>query len=136
MAESTITEEQMVSLVRKALLVAGKEMGEEGDHWPVVKAAIHGIMRDWEYLKIERNVHEELRVHVYAQLDEMDKILLTCPEDVRVDAEPNLKQLREIYDAYFASVDEGKISLSAEDLPAHVKSAQAIIMTLEGSNGD
>jgi len=41
-------EEQMVHLMRNALLVAGHEMGADGDHWPVVKATIHSLMKDWE----------------------------------------------------------------------------------------
>ena len=41
----------MVSLVRNALLVAGHEMGANGDHWPVIKSTIHSIMKDWEDLK-------------------------------------------------------------------------------------
>ena len=65
-------EEQMVHLVRNALLVAGHEMGKDGDHWPVVKSTIHSLMKDWEDLKVERNVHAELKKHVYAQLDEME----------------------------------------------------------------
>jgi hypothetical protein len=129
--EMHLTEEQMMSLVRNALLVAGHEMGETGDHWPVINSTIHSVMKDWEDLKIERNVHAEMRKHVYEQLDEMDRVLLTCPEDLQADTASKLKGLREIYDAYFEKVHARNLSIEEEDIPAHVKRAQAIIRTLE-----
>jgi len=131
MSEARITEEQMVMLVRNALLVAGHEMGVDGDHWPVIKSTIHSIMKDWENLKIERNVQAEMRLHIYDQLDEMDQILVTCSAEVQADTGPKLKQLREIYDAYFDTVDAENLAVDENKIPAHVKRAQAIIMTLE-----
>jgi hypothetical protein len=130
-----MTEEQMVGLVRNALLVAGLEMGgPEGDHWPVIKDTIHNVMKDWEDLKTERNVHAEMRVHLYAQLEKMEAILTTCPDDVKADAAPKLKQLRELYDAHFTEIDKNDIYLSDEETPAHVKRAEAIIKTLEADD--
>lgn len=131
MPETKMTEDQMAALVRNALIIAGTEMGADGDHWPVINATIHSVMKDWENLKIERNVHEELRTHLYVQLDRMDEILLTCPDDVKAEAAPKLKKLRDIYDAHFTSIDEKQLSLNEDEKPDHVKRAQAIIKTLE-----
>lgn len=134
MSAIKINEEQMVKLVRNALLVAGNEMGEEGDHWPVVNSTIHSIMKDWEELKIERNVHAEMRTHLYEQLDRMDEIIVSCPDEVKADAEPKLRKLREIYDAYFSMVAPKDICINEDDMPVHVKRAEAIIMTLENDD--
>ncbi len=135
MTSSKMTEEQMVGLVRNALVVAGMEMGgPEGDHWPVVKDTIYNVMKDWEELKVERNVQAEMRVHLYAELDRMDTVLAACPDDVRADAGPKLKQLREVCDAHFAKVEANDIYIDDEQMPAHVKRAETIIKTLEADN--
>ena len=126
-----ITEDQLVGLVRNALLVAGTEMGEAGDHWPVIKSTIYSIMKDWEDLKIERNVKAEMRTHIYADLDELDRLLRTCSEEAQAHSAPKLKKVREIYDAYFDDVDPANVSIDENDIPVHVKRAQAIIQTLE-----
>jgi hypothetical protein len=129
-----LTEAQMVQLTRNALLVAGQEMGETGDHWPVIKSTIHSIMKDWEQLQIERNVHAELKIQLYEQLREMERILPTCTADVQADAAPKLKELREVYDAYFTDIDEDKLILDDAEVPQHVKRAKAIIETLEAED--
>ena len=36
----TMTDDQAVNLVRNSLLVAGQEMGHDGDHWPVIKSTV------------------------------------------------------------------------------------------------
>lgn len=126
-------EEQMVHLVRNALLVAGQEMGN-GDHWPVVKSTIYSIMKDWEDLKIERNVHAELKKHLYAQLDEMDRLAQNHTAAEKAEALPKLKELREIYDAYFEPANKEFLKLNKEDTPIHVKRAQHLLKTLEDEN--
>ena len=133
MTTKPISEEQAVHLVRNALLVAGQEMGN-GDQWPVVKDTIYKIMKDFEDLKIERDVHAELKKHIYAELDEMDRILFTCNETDRADAAPKLKKLREIYDAYFEPVDGRQLHISDDSVPAHVVRAENLLMSLEGEN--
>ncbi|MGB9153579.1 MAG: hypothetical protein WCD70_10890 [Alphaproteobacteria bacterium] len=130
MTANAKTEEQMVHLVRNALLVAGQEMGN-GDQWPVIKDTVYRVMKDWENLKVERNVQSELKKHVYEQLNEMDRIYMTCTPEERAEAGPLLKQLREIYDAYFAPVDNSQLTLSDEDTPIHVKRAEHLISSLE-----
>ena len=132
---SAINEEQMVHLVRNALLVAGNEMGD-GDHWPIVKDTIYRVMKDWEDLKIERNVRNEMKKHIYARLDEMDKLLTISSEEIRVNDAPKLKELREIYDAYFEPLDMSQLSLSDEDMPIHVKRAEKLISSLENDHDD
>ncbi len=126
-----VSEEQMVHLVRNSLLVAGHEMGAEGDHWPVIKSTIHSVMKDWEDLKIERAVHEELKIQLTALLAEMDRHLMTCPDAIKPAVAEKLKELHELHDAYFASVDESDLRLSDEQMPMHVKRAEILIDTLE-----
>lgn len=133
MTAKQLNEEQMVSLVRNALLVAGQEMGPEGDHWPVINSTIHSIMKDWEDLKIERNVDVELKTHLYAQLEQMEKNIVHFSVDVQRDVEPKLKQLRDIYDAYFLDAENAE-PLRAEEIPTQIKRAKAIIDTLEEEN--
>lgn len=130
MTDKAKSEEQMVFLVRNALLVAGQEMGN-GDHWPVVKDTVHKIMRDWENLKIERNVDDELHIHLYDQIKEMEAGLGECAPDVRKVLEPRIKELREVCDAYFSDIDQSAIEYDENTAPEHVKRMKAILNTLE-----
>lgn len=129
-----VTEDQMINLVRNALLVAGEEMGAEGDHWPVIKSTIHDIMKDYEDLKIEQNVHQELKIQLTALLNEMDENLKTCPADIKPAVEEKLKQLHELHDAYFSSIDKTSLRLSDDEKPVYLKRAEILIDTLEDDN--
>lgn len=122
-----LREEQMKTLIRNALMVAGQEMGEEGDHWPVVKNTITDVMRDWEELEIERAVHTELKKQMTHYLDDMMAILKTCKPAVQQEAEPYIRELRDIYDAAFNEPEEEVIDLAEEDKPIHIKRAEAMI---------
>ena len=96
-----MTEEQKMMFLRNALVVAGQEMGDDGDHWPVIKSTVHAIMKTWEDVKTERNVDNEMKTHLYQQLQIMENGLGDCTADARKAIEPKLKELREVYDAYF-----------------------------------
>lgn len=141
MTETTtieMTEDDMKTLVRNALMVAGQEMGETGDHWPVIKNTIKDVMRDWEELEVERAVHAEMKRHLYEQLHAMEEVLKTCTPDVKADVAPRLMELREVYDAFFSDVHQETIYLAddedEEDKPLHIRRAEAIIETLEEEN--
>ena len=127
------SEEQMVQIVRNALLVAGQEMGD-GDQWPVIKDTIYKIAKDYEDLKIERNVDDELKTHLYAQLKGMEAGLVTCSPEMRAKLEPKVKELRDVCDAYFSDVDRSAIVYDADEAPEHVKRMRAILATLEDKN--
>lgn len=129
------TEEQMVFLVRNALLVAQQEMGD-GDQWPVVKDTIHKIMKDWEDLKVERNVDEELRVHLYAQIKEMEAALPECTAEARAILEPRIKEWKEVCDAYFSDIDPNAVDYNDSNTPPHIKRMNAILETLEDNAHD
>ncbi len=134
-----LTETEMQTLVRNALMVAGQEMGEKGDHWPVIKQTITDVMRDWEALRIEREVHAEMKRHLYQQLAAMEQILLTCPKEEQKDIAPRLAELREIYDAFFTDVEREELYLEEDyelyldeaEKPLHIRRAETIIETLE-----
>lgn len=98
-------DEKLVHLARNAMIVAGMEMGKEGDHWPVIKANIHAMMRDYEQLKIETAVYEELREHLGSVVKEYERILTVCRPATREKAEPLVQELREIYEAAFAPIN-------------------------------
>jgi hypothetical protein len=132
---TNMTEEQAVHLVRNALLVAGSEMGAEGDHWPVIKSTIHQLMRDQENLRIERNVEAELKQHFKDIIDDIEKSARLCPDDARQEAEKIVHDLRELYTARFAPVDPTMIVVCDADLPIHIQRAEAIISTLGGAHG-
>lgn len=121
-----MTEAEAVMLVRNALLVAGNEMGE-GDHWPVIKSTINAIEKDYEALLFERDIHAEMKRSFYERLERMERILPTCPKEEQEAEGPALKNLREIFDAYFSGVDESKIIVDEEDYPEHTKRAKLII---------
>ena len=126
-----MTEAQMVGLVRNALLVAGYEMGQTGDHWPVINDTIHSIARDWEESKIQREVDAEMKIHLYQYLDNMEAKLVKCTAEQRANLEPRFKKLRDLYDAYFTPVNayiEQPIHL--EEVPPHIKRMKNILATL------
>jgi hypothetical protein len=130
MKTESLNEEQMVFLVRNALLVAGQEMGR-GDEWPVVKDTIFKIMKDWEDLRIERAVDEQLKIHLYDQIKKMEESLAECSPDAREVLEPKVREWREVCDAYFADVDPGAVHCDEENAPEHIKRMKAILGTLE-----
>lgn len=134
-------DDKMVHLARNAMLVAGMEMGKEGDHWPVIKANIHSLMRDYENLKIETAVQEELREHVGKIIGEMERSLTDCSAATKAKAEPHIRKMRELYDAMFAPADEAVVAAAAvadEEETGYVpwKSAKAIIETLSEEKND
>lgn len=126
-----IVNEDMMRLVRNALLVAGQEMGSRGDHWPVINETIKQITEDWEKLKIERAVHEEMKHYLYENLEEMERLLPTLAPEVQADARPKLKQLRELYDSHFEDADPNALYLEDAELPMYVKRADIILDELE-----
>jgi len=134
MAKTMMTEAQMVGLVRNALLVAGYEMGQTGDHWPVIADTIHSIAKDWEEWKLEKEVDAEMKIHLYEQLGNMEKELPNCDATAQAELAPKLKELREVYDSYFSDIDETAEYINEFDIPAYAKRAEAIIATLGGSH--
>lgn len=132
--EAADFEARMVGLVRNALLVAGHEMGDEGDHWPVIKSTIKEIDKDYEDLQIERSVHAEMKKHLYKQLEKMEAELEHLPTETKTEAAPKLIELREIYDAFFSEADETKLIANTDEEPMHIKRARAIIATLEADD--
>lgn len=138
-----LTEADMQRLVRNALLVAGQELGESGDHWPVIKQTIADLMQDWEQLRIEREVHAEMKRHLYEQLAAMEQVMLTCTKEEQKDIAPRLSNLRQVYDAFFTDVEKEELYLAddtelylddgeeEEDRPLHIRRAEAIVDTLE-----
>lgn len=130
-AHKQMPEEQAVALVRNALLVAGMEMGAEGDHWPAIKSTIHSVVKDWEDLKTERNVDAELKKHLYKHLSEMEAGIAQCDAKVRAEVAPLLSQLREIYDAYFSDAADEAVMVYENEEPVHLQRARIILDTLE-----
>lgn len=128
-------DDKMVHLARNAMLVAGMEMGKEGDHWPVIKANIHTLMGDYEKLKIEQAVQEQLREHVGKILGEMEQALTQCSAATKAKAEPHVRKMRELYDATFAPANQAVLQSALADDEGEAgyvpwKSSAAIIGTL------
>ncbi|MDD3030104.1 MAG: hypothetical protein PHS57_07485 [Alphaproteobacteria bacterium] len=130
MTTSKLTEEQIVFMTRNALLAAGQEMGAD-DAWPVIDDTIVKIMKDWEDLKIERDVDAEMRIHLYEQLKVMEAGLAECAPDVREQAAPHIQALREACDAYFEEINPDAMAYDEEDAPDHIKRMKAILGTME-----
>ena len=95
----------MLNLARNALLVAGHEMGSEGDHWPVIKAAVHGLARAYEAMKIEEEVTSQLRIHMKSALDEYEQLVEHHGDELDETQRDELQQfianMRELYHARF-----------------------------------
>lgn len=129
-----LSDEEMLQLVRNALIVAGNGMGATGDHWPLIKSTIRSIMKDWENLKIARAVHEEMKEHLFKQLEAMERVLPECAPDVQANVRPKLKELREVYEAYFSDIDPNMTYIDSSQLPMHVLRAEVILDRLEMEN--
>jgi hypothetical protein len=128
--EKTLSEGQMVNLVRNALLVAGQEMGEDGDHWPVIKSTIHKMMQDWEQLQIERNVDAELKIHLDEVLRKLGRAVDECAPEDREFVTKKFNQLKETYNAYFQPVQLTDLYVDKDELPVHAQRAEQILQTL------
>ena len=127
-----MNEMQRVGLVRNALLVAGYEMGESGDHWPVINDTIHSVAKCWEEHRIQKNVDAELKIHLYEHIKAMEAELANCDEQTRAEFLPLLKDAKEACDAYFEPVDFKNAPVRDEEVPEFLKRAEVIISTLDG----
>ncbi|MBI1272588.1 MAG: hypothetical protein GC131_00680 [Alphaproteobacteria bacterium] len=131
-------QDRLLQLARNALMVAGHEMGKEGDHWPVIKATIAGITKDYEELQIERAVSAELEEHMGDIVCEYEEMLASCDNPaLRAELEPVVREMRDVYEANFAPVDHSKIgSPEDKDAPGFVpwRSAGHIIKSLMEKN--
>ena len=130
MTHEAFDDERMVHLVRNALIVAGQEMGD-GDQWPVIKDTIYKIMKDWEDLKIERNVFDEIRKHCAHTIRELEQIRATCDDDLKVAINKSLQEMRAVYYAAFTQPAPEQIYMDADTIPAHIKRADEILKTME-----
>jgi hypothetical protein len=130
-----MSEAQAVHLVRNALVVAGEEMGQDGDHWPVIKSTVHNIMKDWEDLQIERNVTVELEKHCRDILNDMEKSLELCPPDLLPEAQAAMKELWHLHKARFEPIDQTMFVICDADIPIYIKRAEAIMRTLGDNHG-
>jgi len=132
---ATMTEENMVTLVRNALLAAGHEMGKAGDHWPVIKSTIYKVMKDWENVKAEREITAELKTKFGDIIKSMERDLDRMPADLRPEGKKIVSRMRELYEARFSPVDMTMFVVCDEDIPIHIRRAESIIKTLEDGNG-
>lgn len=116
----------VLNLARNALLVAGHEMGDGGDHWPVIKAAVHGLARAYDAMKIEEEVTAQLRVHMRAALDEYEGLLASYSSDLdpsqRAELEKFVADMRDIYSARF-------------DAPANDNPMEELMRLATGTDG-
>lgn len=131
MAVKAVNEDQMIDIVRNALLVAGQEMGRDGDHWPIINSTIYEIMKDWEELKIERNVFAEVKKHYEDMIQQLVAVRNGSSEEEKVELDNTIVELRALYRACFDEVQNEYIDLEQEEIPQHIKRGKAIIDTLE-----
>jgi hypothetical protein len=130
-----LSDEETFSLLRNALLVAGDELGgKEGDHWPVVKQTIHELSRDVEERRLNRQADAEMKRHLYAILREAEADVKKLSKAEQDEALPKIKELREIFDAYFEPAEVDELVLEDIPMPQHVKTAAAILETWEEEN--
>ncbi len=126
-----LTEEEAVRYLRNALLVAGEEMGPDGDHWPVIKDTVYKIVKDWEDLKQERAVEAEAKKYIYHDLAQMDALAeKTEDPEAKAKVQAILKELRENLDASFETPAENREAVDDHEMPPHLQRAAAIIATL------
>ena len=136
MTGKAMTEDQMVHIVRNALIVAGQEMGQDGDHWPVINATIHDIMEDIEETKAKRAALIQVKKYYEDMIRELVSIRNKKNENDKAEMEAVISEIRALYRACFDEVDLANVYLSETDLPQHFKRADIIISTLgDDDNG-
>ena len=138
MTATHTTEEQAVNLVRNALLVAGHEMGKDGDHWPVIKATAFSIMKDYEdWSRSNKMCLRKSNSIISDLIVEMQGI---CNECARIKKTAKYNPPLRIASKFTALVSRRSTKivfmLISKTLPAHMKRAETIIETLEDDNAE
>ncbi len=106
-------EEVYVRVAKNALLIAGHEMGRDGDHWPAIKAAIYGITREFEALTVEEDVSAELETHLQELINRYATVMENAPVALQKELRPIIDEMQEVYNARFEPVAP-RLLLAAE----------------------
>ena len=136
MTAKAMSEDQMVHLLRNALLVAGHEMSDNGDQMPVVNATIHDLTRNWEDTKAKRNALDEVKKYYETMIEDLVAIRNRSALEVRGEMDDTIIELRTIYRACFDEIAHDDIYLSDENMPEHLQRAAAILDTLGEENDE
>jgi hypothetical protein len=133
--KKAVNEELMLQIVRNALLVAGKEMGD-GDHTPVINATIHGLAKDWEDIKNKRAAISEVQKHCDFVIAELTDIRndARCEDHLRASIDTAIGEIKDAYDAAFAPVDPGEVYMDPTLVNLNYKRAERIIRSLEDAH--
>ncbi|QQR69347.1 MAG: hypothetical protein IPI58_01295 [Alphaproteobacteria bacterium] len=131
-------EQALVQAACNAVILAGQEMGADGDHWPLIKATLHGMIEDYRDLRIERAVSKEMEDHLGTLINDYESLLNLCPRELAEQIAPMIAQMREVYEARFVPPERKIMSLKADqdsDLTTNAdfvpwRSAQALILSL------
>jgi hypothetical protein len=123
-------EEKMIDMACNALTIAGQEMSE-GDHWPIIRATVESIRKDFEELQTEREIFEEVRKHYEGMIRDLELMRAEAPTNLKPAFRTAIGKLRDICNATFAPVGDNDLYIDTENLPTHVKRAKVIIDTLE-----
>lgn len=101
----------LLHMARNALLEAGHEIGEDGDHWKIIKDTMAGLARAYEALKIEEEITDQLRVHMKDALDSYSNLLESFASELEPDVLAELRkfvaELRDVYNARFDDMSDG-----------------------------
>lgn len=138
----------LLHMARNALLEAGHEIGEDGEHWRLIKDTMGGLARAYEALKIEEEVSDQLRVHMKDALDNYETLLESFATELEPDVLAELRrfvtELREIYTARFDDL-QGELDPLADlralahDIDGMLSPEDASIVLnqkLEAANGE
>jgi len=128
-----ISEEQVIVEAREALLAAGHKMGETGDHWPVINDTISKMMKGWGDYCARKEHDEDMKPRLYEDLRNMEMDVEYCDPAVQPEIRAKLKELRELYDAYYTPLDPAASApVREEELPDYAKRAVTILEMIEG----
>lgn len=134
----------LLHMARNALLEAGHEIGEDGEHWRIIKDTMAGLARAYEALKIEEEVSDQLRVNMKDALDSYETLLEGFAGELDADVLTELRrfvaELRDVYNARFDDLAETEDPLSdlrslAHDIDGMLSPEDAAII-LNQKQGD
>jgi hypothetical protein len=130
-------DEQKMQEARAAIIKAGKDMGEYGDHWPLIQSVLRDISKDYDEYQAERAIFEiivgEVR-HTLADLEDMLKTANDHDKPLIKETHQKISALLQQQLADFSLLDD--MDFNDMPMPKHIAHADNILRFKGDNDGD